>query len=107
MSDLMNMAPLEHFITDFAMLLAGSVTQSETAEAPTPEQLGVIMFSAVGSFARTLPDYNPEQEIGDVIRLGVAVYGESVYATVNAALNEMGQDQFAATPHTPEEGNLL
>lgn len=90
--DQMNMQPVEEFVSDFAMMLAGSLTQSEATDGLTPEQLGVIFFSAVGSFCRTRPDYNPAQEISDVIRLGVAVYGESVYATVNAALNEAQQN---------------
>lgn len=92
----MNLEPLETFVTDMAMVLAGSVTGSDDVEPFGPEQLGLIFFSAIAARARTQGDYNEDTDISGVIQLGVAVYGESVYATVNAALN-------AVTEATSEE----
>ena len=91
----MNIEPLETFVTDAAMILAGSVTGSDEVEPFTPEQLGLIFFSGVAAYARTRPDYDAETDISGVIQLGVAVYAESIYATVNAAMQSL-QEQSEA-----------
>lgn len=88
----MNTEPLDVFVTDMAMVMAGTITTSDSAEGLSAEQLGVVFFSATASYARTLPDYNPDQDVSGVIQLGVAVYGESVYATVAASLARLEAD---------------
>lgn len=82
----MNLEPLETFVTDMALVLAGTVTQSDEAEGLSAQQLGQVFFASVAAHAKTRPDYNPETDIAPVIQLGVAVYGEAVYATVAASL---------------------
>lgn len=88
----MDLEPLEVFVTDMALIMAGTVTASSEAEAPSAELLGVTFFSAIAAMARKLPDYNPQTDIASVIQLGVAVYGEAVYATVAAAMEGFDLD---------------
>lgn len=88
----MNTAPLETFATDVALVMAGMLTNSDSAEGLSPEQLGVVLFSSIAAHAKTLPDYDESTDVSDVVKLGVAVYGEAVYASVMAVMSQ-AQDQ--------------
>ncbi len=87
----MDLEPLEAFAADYALNLAGWTLNSNTPGLVPLDarQLTVTMIAAVSAYATRRPDYNSMQDITDVIRFGVIVYGKATEANISAALEEL------------------
>lgn len=88
----MDLAVLEEYITNFAVNLAALTITTEGFTPLLPDQLQVVFFSALATYAKTRPDYNPNTVVTEVLQLGVAVYAQAIYAQLQASVSD--QEEF-------------